>query len=303
MVELRLRHDDAAKRGLRAAAKATSAAHIAGMRATRVGRREWEIKAAMEHAIQTLGLSTSYPPIVTVHGEVLHNHAYGGELQSGDILLADVGAESVDGWAGDVTRSWPVDGEFNGPQRDIYEMVLRSQQTAIQACRVGVSYESVHLQACHSLTEDLVTLGILRGDPQTLVADGVHALFFPHGVGHLLGLDVHDMEDLGDRAGYTEGRTRSAQFGLCHLRLNRELEADMAVTIEPGFYQVPGLLHDLKWRERVGDRVDWERLAAFASVRGIRIEDDILVTASEPENLTRTVPRDPGDIRALVGDS
>jgi len=303
MIELRLRHDEAAQRGLRAAADSTVTAHKAGMRATRPGRHEWEIKAAMEHAIGAHGLTTSYPPIVTVHGEILHNHHYANRLALGDILLADVGAESHDGWAGDVTRSWPVSGTFDGPQREIYTAVLRAQKAAIACCRPGVRYRDVHLSACHSLAEDLVALGILQGDPASLVADGVHALFFPHGVGHLLGLDVHDMEDLGDHAGYGAERQRDAQFGLSYLRLDRDLEAGMAVTIEPGFYQVPALLQDPKRRAAVGDRVSWDQLSKFASVRGIRIEDDILITAKDPQILTADAPRDLDELQAAVGDS
>jgi len=302
VIELRLRHDDAAQRDLVNAAGATAAAHLAGMNATRVGDREYVVRAAMEHALVSRGMTTAYPPIVTVHGEVLHNHDYHHELQDGDLLLADVGAETPGGMAGDVTRTWPVGGTFNGPQRDIYDAVLRSQERAIQLCRPGTRYRDVHLEASLSLAEDLVSLGILRGDPAELVADGVHALFFPHGVGHLLGLDVHDMEDLGDRAGYAAGRERSDQFGLSYLRLDRDLQAGMAVTIEPGFYLVPAILEDPERRAKAADRVNWERVAAFSTVRGIRIEDDILVTKGEPRVLTDAIPKTASAIEATLGE-
>src|SRR5262249_35064635 len=157
----------------------------------------------------------------------------------------------------------------------------------IEAVRPGASYRQVHLLAARELARGLVGLGVLKGDVEELVADGVVALLFPHGVGHLIGLDVHDMEDLGDRAGYAPGRTRSGQFGLRSLRLDRELVPGMAVTIEPGLYRVPAILEQPELARLAGDRLDRRRLAQFDDVRGIRIEDDVLVTESGREVLTR----------------
>lgn len=211
-----------------------------------------------------------------------------------------MGAETRGGWAGDVTRTWPVNGKFSSTQRDLYEVVLASQAEAIAMVKPGVRYRDVHLGAAKKLVEGLVGLGILHGDPEQLVADDVHALFFPHGVGHLLGLDVHDMEDLGDRAGYAPGRERSERFGLCYLRLDRDLEPGMAVTIEPGFYQVPALLHDEDRLDTVGDRLNRDRLAQFHDVRGIRIEDDVLVTKTGAEVLTARIPKAPDEVEAAV---
>ena len=153
-------------------------------------------------------------------------------------------AESPGGWAGDVTRVWPVAGRFSTAQRELYEVVLAAQRQAIDAVRPGVRYRDVHLLAGRALAAGLCDLGLLRGDPAELHADGVVASFFPHGVGHLLGLDVHDMEDLGDRAGYAPGRHRGAEPGLRFLRLDRDLAPGMAVTIEPGLYLNPALLDD-----------------------------------------------------------
>jgi Xaa-Pro aminopeptidase len=147
-----------------------------------------------------------------------------------------------------------------------------------------------------------VDLGILRGQPEDLVAADAHALFFPHGIGHLLGLDVHDMEDLGDYAGYEKGRARSSRFGLGFLRLHRPLKSSMLVTIEPGFYQVPGILNDSSNRQRYREMVNWQRLGDFADVRGIRIEDDVLVTADGPEVLTAALPTQAAAIEELVRD-
>lgn len=300
VVALRSVHDDSARVGLANAAAATAAAHKAGMAATRPGLSEAAVCAAMEFELAKLGCGTAYGSIVTVHGEVLHNHSHENECRDGDLLLADVGAETPDGWAGDVTRTWPVNGTFSPTQRAMYDIVLAAQVDAIDRARPGVRYRDVHLQAARTLTQGLVDEGILRGDVDSLVERGVHALFFPHGVGHLLGLDVHDMEDLGDRAGYPEGRERDAQFGLSYLRLDRELLEGMAVTIEPGFYQVPAILNDASRCAFAEDSLDRSALERFSDVRGIRIEDDVLVTASAPVVMTSEAPKSADEVEATV---
>lgn len=303
MVALRLRHDDAGLRSMRRAVAATAEAHRAGMAATAPGKREWEVCAAMQHAVASRGMPFAYEPIVTVHGEVLHNEAHHGVLESGDLVLADVGAESRDGWASDVTRTWPVKGRFSATQRALYEVVLEAQRAAIAAVAPGVRFLDLHRLAGERLTAGLVDLGILEGDVASLAADGVYALFFPHGLGHLLGLDVHDMEDLGDDAGYAEGRVRASAFGLRNLRLDRDLEPGMVVTIEPGLYQVPAILDNDALCALAGDRLRRDRLARFADVRGIRIEDDVLVTESGHEVLSAAIPKQPDEVCALVGVS
>lgn len=301
MLALRLVHDEAAVDGLRRAAEATTAAHLAGMAATRPGLLEWAVCAEMEAELTRRGMTTAYQSIVTVHGEVLHDHRHDRALRAGDLVLADVGAETPDGWAGDVTRTWPVSGRFSPSQRAIYDVVLAAQHAAIEAVAPGVRYRDVHLTAARALTDGLVGLGILTGDVDGLLADDVHALFFPHGVGHLIGLDVHDMEDLGDRAGYAPGRARSEAFGLCYLRLDRDLEPGMAVTIEPGFYQVPAILSDPELTRRAKGRLDLTRLEDFADVRGIRIEDDVLVTGTGREVLTAGIPKTAEAVERAVG--
>ncbi len=301
IIALRLVHDEAAIAELRAAAAATAAGHRAAMAATRPGAREHAVRAAFDAAFAAHGAGHAYGPIVTVHGEVLHARGHENVLAAGDLLLADVGAESAGGFAGDVTRTWPVSGRMSSTQRELYDVVLAAQKAAIATATPGTRYRDVHLTAARVITQGLVALGVLRGDVEELVADGVHALLFPHGVGHLLGLDVHDMEDLGDRAGYAPGRTRSAQFGLSYLRLDRDLAPGMAVTIEPGVYRVPAILADPQLSKLAGDRLDRARLERYADVRGIRIEDDVLVTASGNEVLTRAIPKEPADVEAAVG--
>jgi Xaa-Pro aminopeptidase len=291
IISLRLVHDPAALASMRRAVEATTAAHRTGREATRPGRTEAEVCAAMEAEIAARGMTVAYGSIVTVHGEVLHNVSHQGRIGNHDILLADVGAESTDGWASDVTRSWPASGTFSTTQRAIYDIVLAANRTAIGMVRPGVRYRDIHLAACRTVARGLVDLGLLRGDVDELVADGVHALFFPHGVGHLLGLDVHDMEDLGDRAGYGPDRTRSTQFGLCYLRLDRDLTPGMAVTIEPGIYFVPAILENPELTGVAGDRLQRSTLTRFFDVRGIRIEDDVLCTPDGHEVLTSAIPK------------
>ncbi|MEL6401491.1 MAG: aminopeptidase P family protein [Cyanobacteria bacterium J06626_4] len=297
---LRLTHDAAAIAAMRQAATVSVQAHKAGMAATAVGKTEAAVRAAMEAVIMGEDMACAYNSIVTTHGEVLHNEHYRHRLQSGDLLLADVGAESPLGWASDITRTWPVTGEFSATQRAVYDIVLAAHDAAIAAARPGVEYRELHLLACHVLAEGLVDLGILQGQPQSLVEQDAHALFFPHGIGHLLGLDVHDMEDLGDLAGYAPDRHRSDRFGLKFLRLDRPLQAGMIVTIEPGFYQVPGILQDPARRSQYQTLVDWERLQQFQDVRGIRIEDDVLITAAGSDVLTAALPSHAKAIEALV---
>jgi Xaa-Pro aminopeptidase len=300
LVKLRSRHDDLALAELRSAAAVSVKAHQAGMRATKNATTEAEIRGAMEGVIIAHNMSCAYHSIVTVQGEVLHNESYHHRLQPGDLLLADVGAETANGWAADITRTWPVSGKFSSTQKDIYEVVLQAHDDCIAKLHSGVEYQDIHLLAAETITQGLVDLGILQGQPQDLVAIDAHALFFPHGVGHLLGLDVHDMEDLGDVAGYEPGRTRSDRFGLGYLRLNRPLQSGMLVTIEPGFYQVPAILNDVNFRAKYQNVVNWERLAQFADVRGIRIEDDVLITESGIEVLTAELPTKIEEIESLV---
>ncbi len=300
IASLRLCHDAGALSELRKAAAVTVEAHKAGMPATSNAKLEAEVRGAMEGMIIAHDMTCAYGSIVTVHGEVLHNVQYHHPLQPGDLLLADVGAETSMGWASDVTRTWPVTGKFSPTQRDLYDIVLAAHDACIDKIRPGVEYYDIHILAASVIAQGLLDLGILRGQVSDLVEMDAHALFFPHGVGHLLGLDVHDMEDLGDLAGYEEGRKRSDRFGLCYLRLNRPLQPGMLVTIEPGFYQVPAILNDPELRSKYQDVVNWERLAQFADVRGIRIEDDVLVTEEGTEVLTAELPTAADAIEQLV---
>ena len=300
VIAIRLRHDEAAVAQLRAAAEASAQAHVVGMRATRGARFEWEIAAAMIGELRRHHLDDAYGPIVTVHGEVLHNPSHDNPVAAGDLVLADVGGESAEGWAADITRVWPVSGKFSPTQRAIYEAVLAAQDAAIALVKKGTRYRAIHEAAGRTLVAGLRDLGIFKGDLDGLCERGAAAIFFPHGVGHLLGLDVHDLEDLGDRAAYAPGRARSTRFGDCYLRLDLDLAPGMAVTIEPGFYQVPAILADAALTGPLGADLDRAALARFADVRGIRIEDDVLCTEGEPEVLTRGAPKSIAAVEAAM---
>ncbi|MEM8504794.1 MAG: aminopeptidase P family protein [Cyanobacteria bacterium P01_D01_bin.1] len=300
IVRLRMIQDEGAIAAIRKALSVTIRAHRAGMAATSSARTEAQIRAAMESVIISENMTCAYGSIVTIAGEVLHNNHYHNPLSQDDLLLADVGAETIDGWASDITRTWPISGRFSATQRAVYEIVLAAHDACIDKATAGTEYKQIHLTACQIIAAGLVDIGILKGEPEDLVAQDAHALFFPHGVGHLMGLDVHDMEDLGDLSGYADGRERSDRFGLGFLRLDRPLEAGMVVTIEPGFYQVPAILNDERNRDRYANMVNWEKLEQFKDVRGIRIENDILMTPTGNEILSQDLPTAIEAIEALV---
>lgn len=300
VISLRLTHDKIGLEEIKKAINVSVEAHKIGINSTKKSKTEAEVRAAMESYIISQNMTCAYNSIVTVNGEVLHNETYNNQLKSGDLLLADVGAETPLGWASDITRTWPVSGHFSSSQRDIYDIVLAAHDACIEGIKPGVEYRDIHLLGAKIIAEGLVNLGILKGDLEHLVDKDAHAIFFPHGLGHLLGLDVHDMEDLGDLAGYEEGRTRSERFGLGYLRLDRPLKVGMVVTIEPGFYQVPAILNNPKFQEKYQNDVNWEKLKQFSDVRGIRIEDDILVTETGAEILTKNLPTKAIDIEEMM---
>lgn len=300
MIDLRTIKDDAAVDQLRFAARATARAHVAGMIASRAAGLESEVRGAMEGCLTAWGLSPGYTSIVTTNGEILHASRSAGRLQAGDLMLCDVGGETPEGFTADITRTWPVSGTFSPTQRELYELVLEVQTSAISSALVGTRYSDLHLSAVRRTGQLLIETGILRGSLDELVEKGAVSVFFPHGLGHLLGVDVHDMEDLGDRAGYESGKARSTHPALAALRLDRVLRAGMCVTIEPGFYQIPVLLQRARSDPELSPLIDWDCLARFGDVRGIRIEDDILVTDDEPEVLSEDAPKKVRDIEAVL---
>ncbi len=302
IVDLRLTHDSYAIRELRAAAEMTADSFLGAMRMTAPGKYQFELLAEMDAATRRSGGEPAFLGMATNRCEVLHDDADPYTLFGvDDMVLADFGAETKLGYSSDVTRTWPVCGVFTPEQRAIYEIVLAAQATAIAAVQPGRRFLDVHFAAVRRLTEGLVEVGILKGEVDALVERGAHTLFFPHGIGHLVGLDVHDMEDLGDLAGYAPGRSRAEEFGLNFLRLDRDLVSGMAVSIEPGCYFIPALLDDTQRMAPYSDCICRERLAVYRTLRGIRIEDTVLVTEDGVEVLTEAIPKSCDAVENLVG--
>lgn len=296
IVACRLTHDREALADIASACTVTSAMFDAASRVARPGAKEYEVRAALYAVALRNGHEMAFTPTVTVHGEVLHNSECRNELRPGALLLVDAGAESPSGWAADATRTWPIGGKFTAEQRACYELVLAAQADALRMIRPGVEWRDVHFAAARTITSGLRDLGILRGELSSLVERNAHTLFFYHGLGHLIGLDVHDMEDLGDIAGYEDGRSRDPQFGTKFLRLDRPLKENMVVSVEPGIYFSQPLLRNEALTGALRDAVDFTVLERFMPVRGIRIEDTVWVNGDGANLLTGAIPKDPARI-------
>jgi Xaa-Pro aminopeptidase len=266
--------------------------YSAAMRAVRPGKKEHEIVAEIARVVMARGCHYAFPPICSVHGETLHNPFYRNRLEDGDWMVLDSGAETPSHYASDLTRTIPVNGKFSSRQRAIYEAVLRAQMGAIAAVKPGAPYKDIHLGAAKSFAVDLTAMGLMRGNPDEAVAAGAHALFFPHGLGHMMGLDVHDMENIGeDIVGYGPGYERSAQFGLGYLRLARPLEPGFVLTVEPGVYFIPALIDQWKAEGRHAAFINYAEVEKFRDARGCRIEDDVVVTATGGRVLGPAIPK------------
>ena len=274
--------------------------HVAAMIAAKAGMFEYELTGLVEGISVGNGGRISYPVILTTQGQTLHNHSYSGKLKEGGLVLGDFGSESVGHYAGDITRTFPVSKSFSSMQRDIYEIVLDTEIKAINQIKPGISYKDIHLQAALNITEGLIQLGLMKGNPQDAVAAGAHALFFPHGLGHMIGLDVHDMEDLGEAyVGYDASVSRSTQFGLKSLRLGRKLEEGFVLTVEPGIYFIPQLID--KWGNDniCSDFIAYDKLPAYRDFTGVRIEDNVLVIPDGHEILGNPIPKSISEVESL----
>jgi Xaa-Pro aminopeptidase len=277
----------------------SKAMYAAAMHTARPGRFEYEVVGAIAQAALAGGGRFSFPPICSVHGETLHNPFHTNRMAAGDVLVLDSGVETAHRYASDITRTLPIGGTFSSQQRLLYEMVLRAQLGAIDAVAPGVPFRDVHLGAARSFAVDLTAAGLMKGDPDDAVAAGAHALFFPHGLGHMIGLDVHDMENLGeDFVGYGTGFTRSPQFGLGHLRLARKLEPGFVVTVEPGLYFIPALIAQWEAAGTNSAFLNFNEIAKFRDARGYRVEDDVLVTNAGRRVLGPGIPKAVADVEA-----
>lgn len=263
------------------AVNTTRAMHHRAIEIAAAGMTEAEVAGELEGIAIAAGGRLSYPAIVTRNGHILHNHYHGNILRKGDLLLIDAGAESASGYAGDITRTLCVGSSRSQQQEEIYQIVKKAEEDVIRDLRPGIPYAHYHQQAALIIAEGLRGLGLMKGDPKEAVAAGAHALFFPHGLGHMIGLDVHDMEDLGeDLVGYDDEIQRSSQFGTRSLRLGRRLEAGFVLTVEPGIYFIPALMDLWQQEGRYSDFINYPALAAYRDFGGIRLEDNVLITAT-----------------------
>ncbi len=262
------------------------------------GRAEFEIAGLMQARAAELGRQQAFTPIVSVRGEVLHNHSYDNTMADGDLMIMDSGSESPGGYASDITRTFPVNGRFTAKQRGIYQIVLAAQMAVIHAASPAHDNKEMHRLAARTIAGGLTNLGLMKGNVDDAVAAGAHALFFPHGIGHMMGLDVHDMEDLGDIVGYPEGEERSTQFGLAFLRMTRQLEPGHVITVEPGIYFIPALIDQWRAEGRHAEFIDYDRVEDFKGFGGIRIEDDVLITEDGCRVLGHGIPKTVDEVEA-----
>lgn len=254
--------------------------HLLAMRLGNVGTKEYEIVHAMQHYAGDHNCTFAYPPIVTRHGEILHNHHYHNTFIKGDMVLNDSGVETALGYASDLTRTFPADKTFTPLQRDMYQIVLDAFEGSRNQLQPGASFKSIHLHAAEVLVQGLKDLGLMRGNVADAVAAHAHSLFFQCGLGHMMGLDVHDMEDLGEQyVGYTDENPKDTKtFGIKSLRLGKALETGYVVTIEPGIYIIPELMDIWQAENKLAEFINYDKLQAFRNFGGIRIEDNFLIT-------------------------
>jgi Xaa-Pro aminopeptidase len=272
------------------------------LKTIRPGLREAEVAGPIQAVALARDMPQSFLPIVSIHGEVLHNNTYRNVMKDGDLLVIDSGVEAPPGYyCSDITRTFPVSGKFSAAQRAIYEVVLASQTAAISKASPNVSNKDLHFVAAKTIAAGLTEIGLMRGDPEEAVAAGAHALFFVHGLGHMLGGDVHDMEDLGEAVvGYPPGEKRSTQFGLSFLRLAKKLQPGFCFTVEPGVYFIPALIDRWAAEKRHASFIDYAAVQKYKGFGGVRIEDDILVTAKGCRVLGTPIPKSVADIESAM---
>ena len=276
--------------------------HTTAMKKTKPGKYEYEIVIGMEKTLISKVSRWAYLPIFTIRGERLHNHHYNNKMQKGDLIINDSGAESSNGlYSSDITRTFPVSGKFTKKQKGIYEIVLKSQLAAIKAIKPDVKYLDIHIIVAKIIADGLKKLEIMKGDVDSAVKAGAHALFFPHGLGHMMGLDVHDMEDLGeDYIGYDDNIKRSDQFGLAYLRFAKELQAGHVLTVEPGIYFIPQLIKQWQGENKFEEFINYNKVNEYIDFGGVRIEDNILVTKTGCRVLGKPIPKTVKEIESVM---
>ena len=278
----------------------TTNMHLAAMQYARPGMKEYEVVAKVQEAAYTEGGSLSFPIILTVNGETLHNHYHSNTIRDGQMILCDAGAENDMHYAGDMTCTFPVGKKFTTKQKEIYEIVLHTHQTAVSLLKPGVLYRDIYIKACETLVEGLKSVNLMRGDAAEAVAAGAHAMFFQCGLGHMMGLDVHDMENLGEEyVGYTDTLKKSTQFGIKSLRLGRALETGFILTVEPGVYIIPTLIDQWKVEGKFKEFVNYDVLETYRDFSGIRIEEDFVITTQGSRLLGKALPKTISEVEAM----
>lgn len=273
--------------------------HTTAMRMCKPGVKEQEIFGVMEGIAHSQGRGPSFPIILSINGQTLHNHAHHNILEKGRMMVADAGAETNMNYSSDITRTTPVGGKFDQRQRDIYEIVLQANMDAINAAGPGMSNRDLHLMACRVIASGLKELGLMKGDVDEAVAAGAHALFMPHGLGHMMGMDVHDMEGLGENfVGYNDKVKRSDQFGLAFLRFALPYKPGHVFTIEPGCYFIPELFELWKGEKKHSSFINYDKVEKYLGFGGVRIEDDLLITDTGHRLLGKPIPKSVADVEA-----
>lgn len=279
--------------------------HLMVMQQARPGMYERELAAKIEGAALATGGNIAYPVILTVRGEILHNHYHGNQLLDGQMVLNDSGVETALGYAGDLTRTFPVGKKFTAEQKDVYDVVLKAYTDAKNMLAPGVRYLDVHLTSCKTLAQGLKDIGLMKGNVDDAVAAGAHAMFFQCGTGHMMGLDVHDMEDLGEQyVGYTDDLLKNTtQFGLKSLRLGKALETGYVLTVEPGVYIIPELIDRWKAENQFSEYINYDKLEQFRHFSGIRVEDDFLITETGSTMLGKHLAITTDEVEAVRGEA
>lgn len=286
---------------LEKAAAAGYQMHVTAMKMAQVGTWEQKIAGTIEGISLANGGVPSFPIILSQHGETLHNHDHSAYLKEGKLMLVDAGAETTMHYASDFTRTSPVGGRFSQQQREIYEIVLAANNKASELACPGVTYLSVHLEAAKVIAEGLKAIGLMKGDVEEAVKAGAHALFMPHGLGHMMGLDVHDMEDLGQiYVGYDDEIRPVEQFGTASLRMGRRLQEGFVITNEPGIYFIPALIDQWKASGLHADFINYNRLNNYLEFGGIRLEDDLLITSTGSQLIGKRIPITPEEVEATI---
>jgi len=282
------------------ACEVTAEMHLAAIRMVRPGLGEYEIAAEVEAVAQRHNCRIAFPTIATINGQTLHNHYHGNTVKSGDMFLLDAGAETELGYAGDYSSTIPADEKFTTRQREIYDIQQAAHNASVAALRPGIRFEEVYNISARVITEGLTALGLLHGDPDEIVNEGAFALFYPHGLGHMMGLDVHDMENLGEiYVGYEENRQKSKLFGRKSLRLARTLEPGFVHTIEPGIYFIPELIDKWRGEKQFTQFINYEKAETYKGFGGIRNEDDYLITETGARILGKKIQKRAEDVYAL----